>query len=71
MCLKELMDELRQGSVTVSESQIRWAIRTGKVSRPRVDGSLRFDFSDENVAEIAAHFADASATRTVFGSEGA
>lgn len=56
MCLRELMDELRRAGITVSETQIRWAIKTGKVSRPRVDGSLRFDFRAEHVAEIAAHF---------------
>lgn len=56
MCLRELMDELRRAGITVSETQIRWAIKTGKLSRPRVDGSLRFDYCDENVAEIAAHF---------------
>lgn len=60
MCLRELMDELRRAGVTISETQIRWAIKTGKVSRPRVDGSHRFDFSDENVAELAAHFAEVS-----------
>ena len=57
MCLKELMDELRQAEADVSESQISWAIKTGKRTRPRVDGSLRFDFSLENVAEIVSHFA--------------
>jgi hypothetical protein len=57
MCLKELMDELRRAGVNVSETQIRWAIKTGKLSRPRVDGSHRFDFTAENIAEIAAHFA--------------
>lgn len=58
MCLKELMDELRRAGVDVSESQIRWALRTGRVSRPRVDGSLRFDFTAENVADLAAYFAE-------------
>ena len=57
MCLKELIDELRQSGIKASETQIRWAIKTGKVSRPRVDGSLRFDFRDENVAELSAYFA--------------
>ena len=56
MCLKELLDELRRQDVAASESQIRWAIKTGKVSRPRVDGSLRFDFQDENVFELVQHF---------------
>jgi len=58
MCLKELMDELRRTGTEVSETQIRWAIKTGKLSRPRIDGSHRFDFSSENVAEIVAHFAE-------------
>jgi hypothetical protein len=57
MCLKELLDELKQRGVAATESQIRWAIRTGKVTRPRVDGSLRFDFQDANVSELASHFA--------------
>lgn len=58
MCLKELMDELRRAGTEISETQIRWAIKTGKLSRPRIDGSHRFDFSFDNVAEIVAHFAE-------------
>lgn len=56
MCLSELLRELRRHGIEASEAQIRGAIKTGKVSRPRIDGSLRFDFCDENVAEIVAHF---------------
>lgn len=61
MCLSELLRELRRTGVEASESRIRWAIKTGKVSRPRVDGSFRFDFSEENVAEIVTHFAKSEA----------
>lgn len=60
MCFSEVLRDLRSQGIEVTESQIRWAIKTGRVSRPRVDGSLRFDFSDENVAELAAHFAEVS-----------
>ena len=56
MCLSEVLGKLRADGISASEAQIRWAIRTNKVSRPRIDGSLRFDFSSENVAELAAHF---------------
>lgn len=56
MCLSELLDELRRSGVGATESQIRWAIKTGRVTRPRVDKSLRFDFTLENVAELATHF---------------
>ena len=56
MVISEVLAMLRQTGPEVSESQIRWAIKTNKISRPRLDGSLRFDFSEANVAEIAAHF---------------
>ncbi len=56
MCFRDLLDELRRSGVAVTESRIRWAIKTGQVTRPRVDGSLRFDFRNENVAELVAHF---------------
>ncbi len=57
VCFSELLRDLRQQGIEVSEARIRFAIKTGKVSRPRVDGSFRFDFTEENVAEIAALFA--------------
>lgn len=56
MCLKELLEELARQNVFASESQIRWAIKTGKVTRPRLDGSHRFDFSADNACELALHF---------------
>lgn len=58
MCLAELIAELRRAGVKASESQIRWAIKTGKISRPQLDGSHRFVFRAENVAEIATQFAN-------------
>lgn len=68
MCFSELLRELQRHGLTASESQIRWAIKSGRVSRPRVDGSLRFDFRDENVAELVAYFCDKSRHRiTVTG----
>jgi hypothetical protein len=57
MCLKDLLDLLREQGVVLSEPKLRWAIKTGKVSRPRVDGSLRFDFGPQHVEEICAYFA--------------
>ena len=56
MCFRELMNELGRRQIAATESQIRWAIKSGKIQRPRVDGSLRFDFSHANVREIVAHF---------------
>lgn len=56
MCFRELLQELRRNGVAATESQIRWAIKTEKVSRPRIDGSLRFDFSDQKLDERIRHF---------------
>ena len=56
MRLAELIAELRRAGVKASESQIRWAIKTGKVRRPRLNGSRRFDFQKEDVTKIATYF---------------
>jgi hypothetical protein len=56
MCFGNLVNELKQHGISVTESQIRWAIKTGKVSRPEMDASLRFKFSEQNVSEIVRHF---------------
>lgn len=68
MTFSELRAELRQRGIDLSEGRIRWAIRTGKVHRPRLDGSMRFDFSKSNFDEIVEHFfaapPDASRTHT-------
>jgi len=43
---------LHQQGEKVTETQIRWAIKSGKVSRPPLDGSLRFIFDERHVEEI-------------------
>lgn len=54
MCFGYLMIELHRRGISVTESQVRWALKIGKVSRLKLDASLRFMFS--NVGEIADHF---------------
>jgi hypothetical protein len=56
MCLRDFLHTLRARGVTLTEAQIRWAMATGEVSRPPMDGSLRFDFGPEHVAEVVAYF---------------
>lgn len=56
MCFRDVLDALRAGGMAVSSSQLRWAINSGKIDRPRLDGSLRFLFSDQQVAELRAYF---------------
>jgi hypothetical protein len=57
------MDRLRLRLPAVTASQVRWALSSGKVSRPRLDGSLRFDFAEQNVRELLAYFASDSRRR--------
>jgi hypothetical protein len=52
MCLKDFLRALRREGIRVSEAQIRWAINSGKISRPPLDGSLRFDFGPRQLVEL-------------------
>ena len=56
MCLKDLMAVLCKLGHVVTEAQIRWAIKSGKVTRPPLDGSLRFDFGEQHVREYCTYF---------------
>jgi hypothetical protein len=56
MVFCEVIQALEDKELDVKPTQLRWVINTQKVDRPRMDGSLRFDFSEENVAEIVAYF---------------
>lgn len=52
MCLKDLIEALRRDRLVVREGQIRWAISSGKISRPPLDGSLRFDFDEGHLSQL-------------------
>jgi hypothetical protein len=56
MCLRDVMIALRAAGLDVTEPQLRWAIKSGKVPRPPLDGSLRFDFADQHFREIRDYF---------------
>ncbi len=56
MCWGDVINLLRRDGYQVTAAQIRWAISSGKVARPPLDASLRFNFSDENVAELKKAF---------------
>jgi hypothetical protein len=57
MCLRDLLTALKMRGIEVTESQIRWAIKSGQVSRPPLDGSLRFNFDEDHLREITTFFA--------------
>lgn len=56
MCLKDLLAELQREGLTVSESQVRWAVVSGKITRPPLDGSLRFVFGEQHLDELRRIF---------------
>ena len=56
MCYGDLIQTLHERGIHATESQIRWAIRSGKVSRPMRDSSLRFVFAEQHVRELVDYF---------------
>jgi hypothetical protein len=51
-----MMTALKQRGVGATVQQVRWAIVSGKVARPPLDGSLRFDFRDHHLEELCRYF---------------
>jgi hypothetical protein len=60
MCFGDVLRALRADGLTVNITQLRWAISSGKISRPPLDGSLRFDFGEQHLAELRNYFRAAS-----------
>ena len=56
MCFGDVLNALRQSGMSVSAMQLRWAINSGKITRPPLDGSLRFDFDPAHVVELQNYF---------------
>ena len=52
MCFRDLIQALNDEDIALTESQVRWALRTGKIDRPQMDGSLRFVFSQDHVEQL-------------------
>jgi len=67
MCFRDFMRQVntvlsQQGRRPVSETQIRWALSKGRISRPSLDGSLRYDFSTDHVKQALAIFGEETIT---------
>ena len=62
MCFRELIDELRRQGIQATESQIRWAIKSGKVSKPPLNKGLNFVFGDEHLERLVELFTAGQAT---------
>ena len=62
MCLKDFRKVLRKRGLNLTEAQIRWALTSGKIARPPLDGSLRFQFTTEHVQRLIELFETAPAS---------
>jgi hypothetical protein len=58
--LNDVMSCLTEASPDVTIAQVRWAIASGQVTRPPLDGSLRFDFGEQHLKELIRYFARAA-----------
>ena len=67
MCFGDVLVSLRRQGVSATPTQVRWAITSGKVARPPLDGSLRFDFGEGHLAELRGYFANRRAGRELQG----
>ena len=56
MCFGDLLLTLRADGLNINATQLRWAIDSGKATRPPLDASLRFDFGSQQVDELRHYF---------------
>jgi hypothetical protein len=52
MCFSDLLVDLQKQGIDLSNQQVRWALRTGRVSQPKLDGGGRFVFGPEHVEQL-------------------
>lgn len=58
MCFRDLIAALHRAGVSVTDSQVRWAITSDKINRPPLDGSLRLIFTREHLQQLKTLFKD-------------
>ena len=55
-CFRDLLEELSRRGIRVTENRVRWALRSGKLPRPRRDGSQRFVYTEEDIERLIRLF---------------
>jgi len=65
MVWKDIMTSLNDEDFDVTEAQVRWAITSGKIDRPSLDGSLRFIFEPEHLDQLRRVFSVSCSPATV------
>ena len=58
MCFADLLQTLQAEGLTVNEYKIRTALRSGRLSRPRLDRSNRFVFEAQHLKQLRKLFSN-------------
>ena len=58
MCFADLLQTLQAEGLTVNEYRIRTALRSGRLSRPRLDRSNRFVFEAQHLKQLRKLFSN-------------
>jgi hypothetical protein len=56
MCSADVLKKLADEGLPITKRQLKYAIKAGHVSRPRLNGSRAFDFTAADVGELRRHF---------------
>jgi hypothetical protein len=56
MCFSELVRALQGIGINATASQLRWALASGKVAKPSLDGSLNYHYTNEHLKEFRQYF---------------
>ena len=56
MSFSEVLRVLRTDGLDVTITKLRWAIDSGKVDRPRMDGTHRYVFEADDVNGLRRYF---------------
>ncbi len=56
MVMHEVIREAESRGVKIDPNQIRYAIGTGRIPRPPLNGMRVFEFSSEHVEKIVSYF---------------
>jgi len=58
MVLSEFFQALRDRGLNITDTQYRFAVKSNRIPKPRLDASHRFDFTAEDVNKTVEYFAN-------------
>ena len=56
MIISELIQAVRSRGIAINETRIRFALREGRLQKPKMDASHRYVFTDSDVEAAADYF---------------